>query len=164
MNTFKRYWQQLSLRERALVLGGGGLAVACLFYYILWLPWRQQAAQWQRTIADEKSTIERMLQLAPRIRQQDTRPLSARDENLSVSAVVTQSAAAQGASITRIQPQGQQLAITLEPGDFNGFMHWLITLEQQHRIHITALEVAAYRDKPGWVAVNKLTLERKDEP
>ncbi|TQI80027.1 general secretion pathway protein M [Serratia fonticola] len=161
MNELKRRWRQLSLREQGLVLGCCALVIVSLCYSLLWLPWQQQASQWQRTIAREKSTVEWMLQQAPRLRQQGSRP--AVDISQSLSATVAQSAAARKMNITRLQPQGERLAVTLEPSDFNTLMQWLTQLEQQHRVRIVALEVAMRPEQPGWVTVNKLTLERHDE-
>lgn len=160
MNELKRRWSQLNPRERALLLSCGVLMMMSLCYYALWQPWQQRAEQWQRTIAREKGTVEWMHQQAPRLRQQTPRPVP--DETLSLSATVTRSASAQGIGIARIQPQGERLAVTLEAGDFNRLMLWLTQLEQQHRVRVLALDVAAQPGKPGWVAVNKLMLERSD--
>ncbi|AHG18851.1 hypothetical protein Z042_03925 [Chania multitudinisentens RB-25] len=160
MNELKRRWLQISPRERGLVVGCGVLLIVSLCYYALWLPWQQQAEQWQRTIAREKGTVEWMLQQAPRLQQQAARPMP--EETLSLSATVTRSAAAQGINITRLQPQGERLALTLEPSDFNALMQWLTQLEQQQGIRIAAFEVAAQPRTPGWVVVNKLVLERHD--
>lgn len=160
MNELKHRWLQLSLRERGLVLGCGVLVIVSLCYYALWLPWQQQASQWQRTIAREQNTVEWMLQQAPRLRQQETQPIQ--ETSLSLSARVAQSAAAQNMNITRMQPQGERLAVMLEPGDFNALMLWITQLEKRYSVRIVALEVAMRPDKPGWVTVNKLMLERSD--
>lgn len=160
MNELKRRWLQISPRERGLLLGCGVLLTLCLCYYALWQPWQQQAEQWQRTIAREQGTVAWMLQQAPRLREQTARPTPG--ESLSLSATVTRSAAAQGINITRLQPQGERLAVTLEPSDFNLLMQWLTQLEQQYRVRIVAFEVAVQANKPGWVTINKLMLERSD--
>lgn len=161
MNELKRRWLQISPRERRLVVGCVLLLILWLCYYALWLPWQQQTEQWQRTLAREKGTVEWMLQQAPRLREQGARPMP-QGESLSLSATVTRSAAVQGLNITRLQPQGERLAVTLEPSDFNLLMQWLTQLEQQYRVRIVAFEVAAQANKPGWVMVNKLMLERSD--
>ncbi|WON76407.1 type II secretion system protein M [Serratia sp. UGAL515B_01] len=160
MNELKRRWLQISPRERGLLLGCGVLIVLSLCYYTLWQPWQQRAEQWQHTISREKDTVEWMSQQAPRLRQQTPPPVQG--EPISLSATVTRSASAQGIIIARIQPQGERLAVTLEPSDFNRLMLWLTQLERQYRIRILAFDVAAKPEKPGWVAVNKLMLEHSD--
>jgi general secretion pathway protein M len=157
MNELKQRWQQFSQRERGLMVGCGVLLMLCLGYYALWQPWQQQAAEWQRTIAREQNTVAWMAQQAPRLSQQTPRstPVEAR----SLSATITSSAAAQSIQITRLQPQGERLAVTLEPNDFDALMQWLTQLEQQYSVHILAFEVVAQADKPGWVTVDKLVLE-----
>ncbi|PVZ84716.1 type II secretion system protein M [Serratia sp. S1B] len=160
MNELKRRWLQLQPREQGLLLGCGALLIISLCYYALWLPWQKQTEQWQRTITREKSTVEWMQQQAPRLRQPQTR--SAPDESLSLSAAVAQSAAAQNINISRLQPQGTGLAVTLEPSDFNQLMLWLSRLEQQYHVQIVALDVTAIANKPGWVTVNKLMLDRNN--
>lgn len=159
MNELKHRWLQLSLRERGLVLGCGVLVIVSLCYYVLWLPWQQQASQWQRTIAREKT---RWNGCCSRLRACANRAQPIQETSLSLSARVAQSAAAQNMNITRMQPQGERLAVTLEPGDFNALMLWLTQLEKRYSVRIVALEVAMRPDKPGWVTVNKLMLERSD--
>jgi general secretion pathway protein M len=160
MNEFKRLWLRISPRERGLALGCGVLLIVSFCYYALWLPLQQQTEQWQRTVAREKNTVEWMSQQIPLLQLRKPQPIPGEEFNLS--ATVARSAVAQGINITHMHPQGERLAITLEPDDFNTLMNWLTQLEQQYRIHIVAFDVAAQPDKSGWVAVNKLILEQHD--
>ncbi|MEG0868826.1 MAG: type II secretion system protein M [Hafnia sp.] len=161
MNKFKGRWQQISARERGLILGGSTLLILCMGYYMLWQPWIQQAQQWRNTIAREKDTVEWMLQQAPRIQAQE--PAPQQGKSFSLSAVAARSALEQGLTINRLQPHGEQLTVSLAPGDFNLLMHWLTQLELQYRIRIVALDVAAQVNKPGWITINRLILERKQD-
>lgn len=163
MSELQRRWRQISLRERVLLIGCGGLMLLSLCYYALWQPWQQQSAQRQRAIDREKQTVDWMQQQAPRLRQQGSRPPLQKGESLSLSALTARSAAVQGLNITRLQPQGERLAVTLDNSDFNQLMRWLTDLEQNSGVKVFALEVTALPRTPGWVAVNKLTLERRDE-
>ncbi len=42
MSGLKQYWQGLEARERRLLLIGGGLALAIVFYSLLWEPWHER--------------------------------------------------------------------------------------------------------------------------
>lgn len=160
MNKLKGRWRQISSRERGLILGCSTLLILCMGYYVLWQPWIQQAVKWRNTITREKDTVEWMLQQAPRLQMQKVR--SQQGKSFSLSAMVARTSSAQGLTITRLQPHGEQLTVTLSPGEFNLLMQWLTQLEQQYHIRIVALDVAAQANKPGWITVNRLILERKE--
>ena len=158
MNELKKRLQQLSSRERRLLTGGGGLLIVRLGYYALWNPWQLREEKWRNIIAREKNTVEWMKQQAPRLQiQKDS---VQQDESLSLSATVAGSSSSYGVVITRLQPQGKHLSVTLAPGEFNHLMQWLTQLELQHHIHIVAFDVVAQDNKPGWVVVNRLILTR----
>lgn len=160
MNELKKRLQQLSLRERGLVTGGIVLFIACLGYYAIWNPWQLREEKWWNIIAREKSTVEWMKQQAPRLQTKKNRVK--KDESLSLSAIVAGSSSSYGVAITRLQPQGEQLIVTLAPCEFNLLMQWITQLELQHYIHIVAFDVTAQDNKAGWVTVNRLILTRNE--
>ncbi|EEQ2290606.1 type II secretion system protein M, partial [Escherichia coli] len=67
-----------------------------------------------------------------------------------------------GVSVTRLQPQGERLAVTLAPVEFNALMQWLTQLERRHRIRTMVFDVAAQGNPPGQVTVNRLVLSQDD--
>lgn len=158
MNELKKRLQQLSLRERRLLIGSGTLLIFCLGYYAFWHPWKLREEKWRNIITRERNTVEWMQLQAPRLKMKINSVQQ--DELLSLSATVTGSSSSYGVVITRLQPQGKQLSITMAPGEFNILMQWLTQLERQHHIHIVAFDVAAQDNKPGWVVVKRLILER----
>ncbi|VFS66160.1 General secretion pathway, M protein [Raoultella terrigena] len=68
----------------------------------------------------------------------------------------------QALAIVRLQPQGMRVNVTLEACTFQALMSWLDALGRQG-IHAASLAVTAHPQRPGWVTVNTLILERRHE-
>ncbi|CAG9435353.1 type II secretion system protein GspM [Providencia alcalifaciens] len=160
MNKLNKYFQQLSPRERVLVTVGGAILISCLCYYVVWLPWQQREEQWLKIIASEKGTVEWMKRQVPNLQIKRDRIQQEQGEVPSLSAMVTDSSLSYGLVISRLQPQGEQLSVTLAPGEFNSLMQWLTYLERQYHIHIVVFDVTAQDSNPGVVVVNRLLLTR----
>ncbi|MEE3652611.1 MULTISPECIES: type II secretion system protein GspM [unclassified Brenneria] len=161
MNSLRQRWQAMSLRERLLLSICASLLMLYPAYSLFWQPWVQRENQWLRTITRERQTIDWMLQHAPAVAQ--ARQLPAGERDVSLPMLVSQRASGYGLAIVRLQPQGDQVAVTLGRSDFNSLIGWLAELEQQHGIRPSALEVSAVAHSPGSVEVSKLVLERADE-
>ncbi|WP_315710064.1 type II secretion system protein M [Brenneria uluponensis] len=160
MNELRQRWQSMSLRERGLMLVCVGLVVLCLLYYLLWQPWQRQSQQWRRMIERERQTVSWMPKQAARLPTSRGRkpPVSGREVSLTV--LIPQTAAQYGITIQRLQPQGNQVSVTLSRSDFNTLMRWLLELEQKNGVTAQVLDVAVVENSTGNVDVNRLLLER----
>ncbi|WJV61325.1 type II secretion system protein M [Pectobacteriaceae bacterium CE70] len=160
MNELRQRWQSMSLRERGLMLVCVGLVVLCLLYYLLWQPWQRQSQQWRRMIERERQTVSWMPKQAARLPTSRglKPPVSGREVSLTV--LIPQTAAQYGITIQRLQPQGNQVSVTLSRSDFNTLMRWLLELEQKNGVTTQVLDVAAVENSTGNVDVNRLLLER----
>ncbi|NKI73129.1 type II secretion system protein M [Dickeya sp. CFBP 2040] len=160
MNELRRRWQVMSQRERMMTLVCAGLVLLCLLYYLCWVPWQEQARQWQMAIDRERQTVRWMQQQASRLPAQDgaRRQIAGRDISLTV--LVPQSAARYGITVLRMQPQASQMSVTLARSDFNNLLHWLAELEQKNGVITQGMDVTAVPNSPGIVEVTRLSLER----
>ncbi|WJV52592.1 type II secretion system protein M [Prodigiosinella aquatilis] len=159
MNELRQHWQSMSLRERRLMLVCVGLVVLCLLYYLLWQPWQRQSQQWRLMIERERQTVSWMPKQAARLpTPRGRKQVSGREVSLTV--LIPQTAAQYGITIQRLQPQGNQVSVTLSRSDFNSLMHWLLELEQKNGVITQVLEVAAVENSMGNVDVSRLLLER----
>ncbi|RLM19424.1 type II secretion protein M [Brenneria alni] len=160
MNALCRCWRSITLRERNLIMISAALLLFYLAYSLFWQPWIQRENQWQRTVLRERQTVDWMLKQAPLVAQMPPSAVSGRD--LSLPLVVSQSAGQRGLAVIRLQPQGNQIAVTLGRSDFNMLIHWLAELEQQYGVRVLALDVSAVAQAPGSVDISKLLLQRAD--
>ncbi|HBA8112696.1 TPA: type II secretion system protein M [Escherichia coli] len=161
MNELKKRLQYISPRERRLLTGCVALLVVAFVYYVLWQPWLVREDKWRTVVAREKNTVEWMKKQIPSIKKWEA-STSEPGEPLGLSAAVTQTSAAYGVSVTRLQPQGERLTITLAPVEFNALMQWITQLERRHRIRTVVFDVAAQVNQPGYVMVNRLVLSQND--
>lgn len=161
MNELRKRLQQISSLEGSLLTGCVALLTVIFVYYGLWQPWLLREDKWRATAAREKSTVEWMKQQAPNIRRQEP-GMPQQGEPLSLSAAVARTSTAYGVSVSRLQPQGERLAVTLAPVEFNALMQWLTQLERRHRIRTVVFDVSAQSNSPGQVTVNRLLLSRDD--
>lgn len=162
MRRWRQYWRGITPRERRLTSLAAGSLVLALCYYLVWLPWQARSEQWQRAIAREQQTVGWMLQQAPRVAQAPAVESAEASRQLSLPVLISQSSSRYGLTTSRLQPQGNQVSVTLARSDFTLLLHWLGELEQQG-VSVVQLDVAAVEGQPGRVDISKLVLERRNE-
>lgn len=164
MTQWHRYWFSITARERRLLVLGAGALMLAACYFLLWQPWQQRSEQWQRTLVREQQTVAWLRQQAPRIAQAAIPSTSATAESRHVSlpVLISQSSSRYGLKAARLQPQGNQVAVTLERSDFTLLMQWLSEMEQQG-VSVLQLDVHAVDGAPGSVDITKLVMERANE-
>lgn len=164
MMQWHHYWLSITPRERRLLmLAGSALALAAC-YFLLWQPWQQRSELWQRTLVREQQTVTWLRQQAPRIAQAaaPSTPLAAESRHVSLPVLISQSSSRYGLKATRLQPQGDQVAVTLNRSDFTLLMQWLGEMEQLG-VNVLQLDVNAVDGAPGRVDISKLVMERANE-
>ncbi|WP_252120298.1 type II secretion system protein GspM [Symbiopectobacterium purcellii] len=164
MTQWHHYWLSITPRERRLLMLAGSALVLAACYFLLWQPWQQRSEQWQRTLVREQQTVSWLRQQAPRIAQAaapSTSP-AAESRHVSLPVLISQSSSRYGLKATRLQPQGNQVAVTLERIDFTLLMQWLGEMEQSG-VNVLQLDVNAVDGAPGRVDISKLVMERANE-
>ncbi|MCW2475830.1 MULTISPECIES: type II secretion system protein M [unclassified Symbiopectobacterium] len=164
MTQWHRYWLSITPRERRLLMLAGSALALAVCYFLLWQPWQQRSEQWQRTLVREQQTVAWLRQQAPRIAQAAAPSTSATEESRHVSlpVLISQSSSRYGLKAARLQPQGNQVAVTLERSDFTLLMQWLGEMEQLG-VSVLQLDVNAVDGAPGRVDISKLVMERVNE-
>ncbi|NJN46419.1 MAG: type II secretion system protein M [Candidatus Competibacteraceae bacterium] len=137
----KSWWKNLSLRERGLIGGGGGLLAMLLGYALLWLPFQDQITSLREAVAVQRTELAWMQQAAAQVRRLEREAVTgrspARQQGRSLLIVVDQAAKTAGleTAIKQIEPQGNdQLRIQLEQVGFDQLIGWLGALRQEHAI------------------------------
>lgn len=162
MDSLRILWQQRSQREQRLLMAMAIALFVGIAYYAFWQPWLNREQQWRQTLVKEQASLRWMRQQTPLLQQlsrQQPGPAASGEEP---SAVIMREAARQELAIVRLQPQGMRVSVTLEACTFQALMSWLDALGRG-RIHAASLAVTAHPQRPGWVTVNTLILERQHE-
>lgn len=158
----REWFDNLSLRERGIVFGGGLVAILMFYWLLIWDPMVRRADELQRGVQEQTRVLTELRQTAAQVtRLRATGAPSRQQSNRSLLAIVDGSSKQTGISgqIKRMQPEGQKsVRLWLEDAPFDDLIRWLNQLQTQHGIAVTAASIDR-QDKAGTVKV-RLTLER----
>lgn len=155
MTALKTWFKQQSEREQKLIILAGVAAIIGIFYFAIWSPLNNAIENEKRELADQKSTLTWVQQQANRaaiLRQSGTAPKFSG----SLTQFVNQTTRNLGISVSRMQPQGENLQIWIDEVSFNSLMTWLETVEERGIVIVSSdfSEV----DTQGFVQVRRLVL------
>lgn len=144
---------RLSVREKGLVIGGGVLLLLIGLWLYVGQPLMQQRALQEDRIARYLAVLDITDQFDPMTR--DTATHCA--QTTALGPRITQSAEAFGVPLTRLDPEGPRLRITVAETGYVAAMMWISELEA--RICVRAISVEMSRlPQPGQVSL-RMTLE-----
>ena len=130
-------------REQALLLAGGVALVGYLGYSFLWLPLHTEREALRARIGQldhAMAVLSALPGAAPVVA--DARPMAT---------ILTETARDFDLSIRRIDASAQGADVSLDEASFDSLIQWLDALENDHGLHLTALDVAQ-RPSPGQVS------------
>lgn len=154
------WWQKLSERERWIVSSGLGLALALLFYGLVWQPLQTQLKSLRQGVAEQRAELTWMRKTAEEVKRLSTvanpsGKTAQADDEQSLLILVDRTAKTAGLSetIQRVEPQGvNQLRVQLAQVNFDQMIRWLGSLAQEHGIIVDNANIDRQIDS-GWVDV-----------
>ena len=152
------YYQQLSPRERTMVLWGGVAVGLIMFYSIIWYPIINYRDSMAQAVTDQQETLTWMRQSAAEVRQLGGARGSASGE--SIMSVVDRTARLNklADSLKRVEPEGEnRVRAFLEQAAFDDMVTWLEHLQNENHIRVESLSVDK-ESTPGRVSA-RLVLE-----
>lgn len=158
MQALKRWFLQLSERERMLVVAASVITVIVLFYYLLWSPLHQ-------AVDTQSAALENDRKLLIWVQEQSSRAqlLQSTGQNNtfsgSLTQLVNQTTRAANISVSRLQPQDDELQIWIDEVPFNALMQWLADLEQRGVVILQSDFSETNED--GFVQVRRLQLGKR---
>ncbi|HEB98484.1 MAG TPA: type II secretion system protein M [Thiotrichales bacterium] len=157
------WFESLPPRDRAMVLGGGVLALLLLAWAFLWHPLVVKARDLEAEVEGLQGQLAWMQEAAAEVRRLQRTVAGSRPQGLggrSLLAVVDQSARSAGlaAGLKRVEPDGQARAkVRLEQVPFDNLMRWLGQIRRQYGIR--ALNVRLERAEGEGQVNARLSLE-----
>jgi general secretion pathway protein M len=157
--TIKTWWQGLNLREQRLVLAMGSAFLIFLLYSLVWQPLNDNLAKTTKTLASRQALLTWVTDNTARY-QSVKSTASNKKSGGSLSSIINRTASQQQLTITRMQPQGEQLQVWLDSAPFTKLLVWLEHLANNEGLQVEAIDLAK-GDNQGEVRVRRLQLTKQ---
>lgn len=154
MKQWQLYWASLQQREQQLLSMAAMVLAIGAFYWLVWQPLHQSRQSQQLAVQTAQQQLVWLQTQLPKLNQASTTVRS----NSSLTEVISQSSREFNIQVSRMQPQNEQLQLSLEDVPFEPLLSWLHQLQYQHGLRLVQFEVAA-ADVPGTVRVRRLVIE-----
>lgn len=158
MNLIKQRFAALTEREQRLVLLSGLVILLGMFYWGLWAPLNQSISQQQQLLDSNKKLVtwvEEQSVKAAQLRRTQSAPARVSG---SLAQLVTSTSSNHSLTISRMQPQGDEIQVWIDEAPFNSLVSWLNELENRG-VLIEQLDVAE-ANEPGIIKVRRLVLTK----
>jgi general secretion pathway protein M len=155
MNNLKAWFSGISEREQKLVIIASVVAVIGIFYFAIWSPM-------SNAVEEQRIAVNADKELLTWVQEQSGRAAILRQSSSktafsgSLTQVVNQTTRSANIPIARMQPQGEELMVSVDQVVFNDFIRWLDVLENRGVVIIQS-DVSEI-DELGFVQVRRLQL------
>lgn len=151
----KEKWQALNQREQHLVVAMGFFIGVFIFYLLIWQPVNDGIVEKQKKIKQYQELATWMSEKQGQFKAASSGNKG--NSNASLSTIVNRSASKQSIAIARVQPQGNDINISIDAVPFNVLMEWLKTMAMEDGVTVKAIDIAK-TDVKGVVKVRRLNL------
>jgi len=149
------WWQQLNLREKKLILVMAPLVVVFIIYSFVWQPINNNITKTEKKIARQQQLLSWVKENTQRYKQAK---LNGGTKTIgSLSSIVNRTAGAHKITITRMQPQGDNIQVWIDEIAFNKLLQWLEQLSSNEGLYVSNIDLSD-AEKPGVVRVRRLQL------
>lgn len=151
----KTWWQQLNIREQRLVIVMSALISVFILYSVIWQPMNE-------SIAKSKAKIDRQQALLTWVQENTQRYQQAKrngggSSGESLSSIVNRTSRIEKITITRMQPQGDDLQVWIDEISFNQLLSWLERLSVRDGLQVKSIDLSK-AEQQGVVRVRRLQL------
>lgn len=153
----KQWWQQLQLREQKLIIVMGSVIGIFILYNMIWQPLNENLIKEQQKLKREEALLSWVMENTQRYKQMNAGK-NPRGKG-SLSSVVNRTVLGRDITVTRMQPQGDDLQVWIEEVSFNVLLAWLETLSKKEGLQVKGIDLNK-SDRPGTVNVRRLQLGR----
>jgi general secretion pathway protein M len=154
----KAWWQQLNGREQQLVLAMTVAVGFFVFYSVIWQPLNKSLADAQNKLTRQQQLLS-WVQENTALYQQQKKSVGKSSFSGSISSVANSSARKFKLSVTRMQPQGEDLQVWIDSTPFTQLLFWLEHLANNEGLQVKAIDLSQ-GNTVGEVKVRRLHLTR----
>ena len=120
------WWQGLQQREQRLVAAATVVLVIGGVYWLLWQPLHQANERQQQKVQVAQRQLTELQQAVPQLKASGG---AKAHTSGSLSQIISNSARSAGVSVSRMQPQNDQLTLVLDDLSFEQLLGWLHSLQ-----------------------------------
>ncbi|RBW41654.1 type II secretion system protein M [Psychromonas sp. B3M02] len=152
----KDWWESISQREQQLTFISAVILFIAFIYFIVWQPLANNLAASEQQLKNAQQSLEWVKVNANKVISaggvnQDT------GKRQTLSQLINSSAKRNQINITRIQSRNDTVDVWINQIEFNQFIDWITSLQNQHKVKINSADLS--QDKvQGLVKINRLTL------
>ena len=151
----KIWWQQLNIREQRLIMVMSAVVGVFIVYGLMWQPLN-------KNITQSKLKVERQQDLLVWVKENTKRYQEAKrngrsSSGASLSSIVNRTSRLNNITITRMQPQGDDLQVWIDEISFNQLLAWLEQLASRENLQVKNIDLSL-ADLQGVVRVRRLQL------
>ncbi|SEL57181.1 general secretion pathway protein M [Colwellia chukchiensis] len=151
----KTWWQQLNLREQRLVMAMSAVIGVFIFYGLIWQPLNENIARTKAKVARQQALLNWVEE------KTDDYQVAMRSNKVksgaSLSSIITRTSRVNNITITRMQPQGEDLQVWINEIAFNSLLSWLEQLAAREGLLVKNIDLSL-TEQPGVVRVRRLQL------
>ena len=148
----KEQWQQLSLREKRLVVITAFVVVVSLVYFMIWQPLQNGIETSRVRVSAQTNTLQKIRDQAAEARQLRTNKSHRSNRGGGSLLVIIERTAQQKnlkSSLQKVQPEGQDgVRVWIENASFDQLIDWLDQLENKNTIYVSEIYIERQKE-PG---------------
>lgn len=154
----KAWWQSLNIREQRLVASLGFMFAIFLFYSAIWQPLTNGIIEANNKLVKKQELLSWVKENTARYQQAKLSGGKSKSKG-SLSSVVNASAKQYKMTITRIQPQGDDIQVWIDNTSFTQLLFWLEHLANNEGLRVKAIDISR-GDNVGEAKIRRLHLAR----
>ena len=159
LSSIKSWWQGLQHREQRLVLAMVAATLVFLLYTLLWQPLNENLINTEKKLNSRQALLSWVADNTTRY-QQAQRSGNNQKSSASLSSIVNRTANQQQLTITRLQPQGDNVQVGLDNVSFTQLLFWLENLANNEGLQVQAIDLNK-ADAQGEVRVRRLLITKQ---
>lgn len=152
-------WQELSAKDQRLVLIMVISVSLFVAYRFMWQPLTENITKQENKIARQQELLTWIQDNTALYIQKNKNGDAQQQNSGSLSGLISRSASRKQIAIARIQPQGDDIQVTIDSIEFNQLLTWLQSLAATDGIMVKALDLSK-EEQSGVVRVRRLSLGR----
>ncbi|MBU2870318.1 type II secretion system protein M [Colwellia sp. E2M01] len=154
----KAWWQHLNTREQRMVAVMAFACIVFILYNAIWQPLNNSLVEAQEKL-DRNQEMLTWVEENTALYQEAKRHSNKAQLSGSLSSVASKSAKAYKLTITRMQPQGDDLQVWIDNTPFTQLLFWLEHLANNEGLQVHAIDLTQ-GDNAGEVKVRRLHLAK----
>ncbi len=153
----KEWWQNLNQREQQLVLVMSVVIGVFLFYSMLWQPLNEGLAKGKKKVERQQELLTWVVENTQRYNL--IKGGGSSKSQGSLSSIVNRTSRSHHITVTRMQPQGENLQVWIDEVAFKDLLQWLEQLSLTEGLQVSGIDLSR-SENTGTVRVRRLQLSK----